>query len=251
MKRLLKNEADKLGKKKLFLFILIVYVIYSVISINIYKKMVEEGLINYVDSNIFVEQFSTDFLNKPLLPIGPIIIGLGLLDVFIQDYASGNMKFQAMKLSNRKSFILSKLLTQQIVYFVLAWIMFVLSQIAGNIAFETNLTPANIASSFVIYNLNILPSLAVVNIANLIYAAAGREHLARISLIALFIILEIVARATSFGHLLPVLNYSYLESCFDGKFELKYLNRQLVSLIYLAVLTFLNLMVWSNKEYDK
>lgn len=224
MGNLIKNEVNKLGKKKLLIFILIAYLIYSVFCVNIYNKIIAAGRISYIDSNEYIKLFSTDFLNKPVLPIGSIIIGLVLLDIFINDYSSGNMKFQIMKVNNRKHFILSKLFTQLITYFVLAWIMFLISQIVGLIFFDINITLINFFSGFLIYNLNILPSLAIVNIANLIFAVTGKDNLARISLIALFIILGIIARATNIGNLLPVLNlnYAYLERFFDGEFELKY-----------------------------
>ncbi|MGI6462075.1 MAG: ABC transporter permease [Candidatus Scatomorpha sp.] len=249
MSSLNRNEVSKLRKRKVLIFILIAYIIFSMVCVHMYNKIIAEGKISNFDSNEFVELFSTDFLNKPFLPIGPIIIGLALLDVFISDYASGNMKFQVMKVDNRKKFILSKLFTQLISYFILAWIMFLISQIAGLIFFDVNLTLSNFFSSFLIYNLNILPSLAVINIANLIFAISGKENITRISIIVLFIVLGIIARATSIGHLLPVLNYTYLLRFFDSEFEFKFLYNQLVSLIYLILFIFININVWSKKEY--
>ncbi len=249
MTGMIKNEANKLIKKKLLIFILLVYIILAVIAVVIYNKIVAAGKMSYIDSDVFVKLFSTDFLNKPILPIGSIIIGLALLEIFINDYSSGNMKFQIMKVDNRTAFILSKLSTQLITYFVLAWIMFLISQIVGVIAFDINLTPGNFLSSFVVYNLNILPSLAIINIANLLFALSDKEYLARISLIVLFIVLGIIARSTGIGNLLPVLNYSYLERFFKGEFELGFLINQLISLVYLAVLIFVNGKVWARKEY--
>lgn len=249
MKSLIKNEANKLIKKKLLIFILLVYIILAVIAVVIYNKIVAAGKMSYIDSDVFVKLFSTDFLNKPILPIGSIIIGLALLDIFISDYSSGNMKFQIMKVDKKTSFILSRLFTQLIAYFVLAWIMFLISQITGVIAFDINLTPGSFLINFVIYNLNIIPSLAVINIANLLFALSDKEYFARISLIVLFIVLGIIARSTGIGNLLPVLNYSYLERFFKGEFEPVFLINQLIPLVYLAILTFVNIKVWSKKEY--
>lgn len=249
MSNLIKNELSKLNKKKVLLFILIVYLVISVIGVIMYNKIVGVGKISYMGSNEFVKLFSTDFLNKPYLPIGSIIIGFGLLDIFISDYSSGNMKFQIMKVDDRKKFILSKLFTQLITYFVLAWIMYIISQVIGLICFDVNLTLSNFFSSFLIYNLNILPSLAVINIATLIFALSDKDIFARISLIVLFIVLGIIARSTGIGNYLPVLNYTYLERYFAGEFEPKFLLNQLIPLIYLVVLIFINSEVWSRKEY--
>ncbi|NMD38703.1 MAG: ABC transporter permease subunit [Christensenellaceae bacterium] len=250
MSILIRNEVNKLRKKKLLIFILIAYLIFCIISVYMYNKIIAIGKIAYFDSNEFVKFFSTDFLNKPFLPIGSIIIGLGLLDIFINDYTSGNMKFQVIKVDNRTSFILSKLFTQLMTYFVLAFIMFIISQIVGLIFFEKNLTLSNFLSSLVVYNLNILPSLVIINIANLIFAVSGKENFARISLIVLFIVLGIIARSTRIGHLLPVLNYTYLLRFFDSEFELKFLFNQLISFIYLILFIFVNSSVWSKKEYS-
>lgn len=251
MSNLIKNEVDKLSKKKSILFIFIIYLIYSILVVNIYYKMLEEGILSHIDSNIFVELFSTDFLNKPILPLGSIIIGLCLLDVFINDYSSGNMKFQVMKIDDRKHFILSKLFSQFITYFVLVLIMYLIAQVVGVIAFTVNLNPGNFFSGYIIYNLNILPSLVVINLANLIYAISSKDNLARISLITLLIVLGIIARSSGIGKFLPVLNYDYLLGFFDSKFDLRFLNNQLLALIYLLVLIFINSSVWSKKEYHK
>ncbi|HPL81850.1 MAG TPA: hypothetical protein PLU23_05045, partial [Anaerolineaceae bacterium] len=117
------------------------------------------------------------------------------------------------------------------------------------ICFDVNLTLSNFFSSFLIYNLNILPSLAVINIATLIFTLSDKDIFARISLIVLFIVLGIIARSTSIGDFLPVLNNTYLERYFAGEFEPKLLLNQCVSLAYLGLLIFINSRVWSKKEY--
>ena len=81
MSSLNRNEVSKLRKRKVLIFILIAYIIFSMVCVHMYNKIIAEGKISNFDSNEFVELFSTDFLNKPFLPIGPIIIGLALLDV--------------------------------------------------------------------------------------------------------------------------------------------------------------------------
>jgi len=214
-----------------------------------YHKIIEtKNLIDF-NSGKFVQLFSTDFLNKPFLPIGSIIIGIALSELFIGDYWKGVMKFEIIKVSDRKKYILGKLFSQIILYVLLSWIMFLIAQIVGLIFFKPDLNALHIFKNFMIYNLNILPSLAVINMVTLISGILNKGNESKLILIILFIVMGIIARASKVGKYLPVLNFEAFKLYFDGNFSTDLKINLLISFIYLIFFMIINTIYWGGKEY--
>ena len=160
MLNVLKNETIKfINEKKLYIMLGVIFVLV-ILGVIAYKDMINNVMTGDARIETYSQEFITilqnfngvtfskmfllDFIYKPYFSIYLIFISIIAVNVFSNDYKSGNLKFALLTNTTVTQLYLGKVLFMMLVSTIIVSINFILSLILGQIAFGGSIPVAEL-----------------------------------------------------------------------------------------------------------
>lgn len=220
MFNVLKNETIKfINEKKLYIILGIVFVLV-ILGVIAYKDMINNVIIG--DARIetysqdfittlqsfngvtFSKMFLSDFIYKPYFSIYLIFILIIAVNVFSNDYKSGNLKFALLTNTTVTQLYLGKVVFMMLVSTMIVSINFLLSLIVGQIAFGGSIIIAQLVEVLVLYFMSIIPAVVFSLIISLISLTKLSSNIIIGGSIGAIILFGIIDTLTKFRYVSPI-----------------------------------------------
>ena len=159
----------------------------------------------------FSKMFLLDFIYKPYFSIYLIFISIIAVNVFSNDYKSGNLKFALLTNTTVTQLYLGKVLFMMLVSTIIVSINFILSLILGQIAFGGSIPVAELLEVLVLYFISVIPAVAFSLIISLISLTKLSPNVIIGASIGVIILFGIIDTLTKFKYISPIGILSFFE----------------------------------------
>lgn len=159
----------------------------------------------------FSKMFLLDFIYKPYFSIYLIFISIIAVNVFSNDYKSGNLKFALLTNTTVTQLYLGKVLFMMLVSTIIVSINFILSLILGQIAFGGSIPVAELLEVLVLYFISVIPAVAFSLIISLISLTKLSPNVIIGTSIGVIILFGIIDTLTKFKYISPIGILSFFE----------------------------------------
>lgn len=261
---LLKNEIIKMihSKKNLVLIGCLLFMILSIVYImfvnqrNILNDMpqirnlneqLKNDILN-INSVIFLRQFSTEFIFRPVVPYFIFFMVITSVEIFGEDFFSGNMKFFINIDKKRINVFISKVLALFVYSIFIVALNIILAFVIGCLFFGTSFN--GLPRIILIYLSSIIPVVSFSLIIGLISLYVENKKLSTIIGIASSIFITVADRLTGTRIFSPIGILGVMDRIKPINIQLSELIfPNMVSLIYLFVFLMAGIYIFKNKEY--
>ena len=227
MLNVLKNETIKfINEKKLYIMLGVIFVLV-ILGVIAYKDMINNVMTGDARIETYSQEFITilqnfngvtfskmfllDFIYKPYFSIYLIFISIIAVNVFSNDYKSGNLKFALLTNTTVTQLYLGKVLFMMLVSTIIVSINFILSLILGQIAFGGSIPVAELLEVLVLYFISVIPAVAFSLIISLISLTKLSPNVIIGASIGVIILFGIIDTLTKFKYISPIGILSFFE----------------------------------------
>lgn len=243
----IKNEIFKLRKNKLLIAFCLFYIAFAGFSAYVYLDMESQGTIGPLTADQFLLSFSTDIINKPIIPIFIIIMNLIILESFIGDFERGTMKFELIAIPNRKPYYLGKILYGLLAYFIMSTIFLIIGLASAMIFFD-QLSLDGLFRAIVLHYVNILPGMAIMSILIVFAGLSKNPGLSKI--LAIFLPILLTLLNNPFFGLSPIIKSDTIINIIENSSFTGLGMSLLIALVYFLVFSVLGIKSWENIEFS-
>lgn len=264
MFKFLKNEIIKmLDSKKIY--ILLAFATFMILAIcylthsqqnNIinntghameYPEQMKFNILN-MNSVIFLKMFSTEFIFRPVVPYFIFFMVVFSVEVFGQDFFSGNMKYFA-RLDKRHTDIFRAKVLSLIVYsFLFLLITVILGFTISSIAFKISFN--GLGRIILIYLSAIIPVVSFGLIIGIVSMFIKNKTISLTLGIVISIFLTISDKLTITRYFSPIGVIAIMEKARDNVTLNSLLMADLIACIYLLIAYLIGKKIFQRKEYD-
>lgn len=261
----LRNETIRfLNEKKLYVIFAIIGVLVILATVA-YKDMINNVLIDDIRSAGYSEEFKgllqsfsginfskmclTDFIYKPYFSIYLIFIAIIAVNVFSNDYKSGNLKFTLLTNTSVAQVYIGKILFMVVVSLMIVTINLILSLIIGQIAFGGSIILSELLNVVLLYLIAIIPAVVFSLIIGIVSLTKLNSNIIIGSAIGIIITLGIIDTLTNFKYISPVGILSFFES------NIPIISEEIliscgISIVYILLLSFGVIEVSKRMDYS-
>lgn len=239
-KKVLSNEFMKTLKSRALIAIIIIYILYSALTVYAYKDSLAQGKIDSMGFSDFIFYAASDFAVKPVLPLMIIFLNLLLSNVFFDAKEGNSLKFELIRVDDRKRYFAAKIVFSLIFYLLFA-VFLLLSNIILAAVFFNSPGTHTVGEAATLYFMNILPGSAQLFFMLFLLAAFKIKQAATIRVMTVLnaIILSVASGVISFDKYLPIYSSKIINEVIMHKnFSGSALN-QAVSLFWLILFALL------------
>jgi len=263
--KLLKNEIIKMvhSKRNYVLIGCLVFMILSIVYItfmnqqNILNNMPKiqnldearkQDILN-MNTVIFLKQFATEFIFRPIVPYFIFFMVVLSVEVFGEDFYSGNMKFFINIDKKRISIFVAKILSLVVYALFIVILNIVLGFTISSLFFKVSFDGG--FRIIVIYLSAIIPVVSFSLIIGLISMYIQNKKISLVIGIAGSIFLTVADRLTMTRYFSPIGIVSILEKIRPTDIHLSDLfMANLTSVVYLIIFYFIGIYIFKNKELN-
>ena len=261
----LRNEIIRFSKEKKLYIIFAIVVVLVILGSVAYKDMINNVLTGDIRSTTYSEEFKgllqsfsgisfskmclTDFIYKPYFSIYLIFIAIIAVNVFSNDYKSGNLKFTLLTNTSPAQVYIGKILFMVVVSLMIVTINLCISLIVGQIAFGGEIILSELLNVVLLYLIAIIPGVAFSLIIGIISLTKLNSNIIIGSSIGVIITLGIIDTLTKFKYISPVGILSFFES------NIPTISRGIlissgVSIVYILILSIGIIKVSKKMDYS-
>jgi ABC-2 type transport system permease protein len=264
MIKFLKNEIIKmLDSKKIYTFLIflifmivtICYIVHSqqnniISNASEAKKYPEQIKMNILNMNsvIFLKQFSTEFIFRPVVPYFAFFMVAFSVEIFGGDFFSGNMKYFARLDKNHINIFKAKVLSLIVYSFLFVLITIVLGFIISSLAYKISFN--GLGRIILIYLAASIPVASFGLIIGIMSMSIKNRSISLTLGIFISIFVTVCDRLTISRNFSPLGVISIMEKARDSIHLSSLLMANVVSVIYLAVAYFIGKRIFKNKEFN-
>lgn len=167
-------------------------------------------LIN-ITTQSFLKLFLTDFIYKPFIPLFLIFVGIIAVNIFCDDYVSGNMKFFLISKMRKSQLYIGKVVYMFLVVLMLIAANLIFGFIAGSFFFKPGTFDMNfIQDTLAVYMFSAIPALAFAIVISVVSILVNNSTTMLSVSIFLSIALTVVDQFTKSKYFSPVGTISLL-----------------------------------------
>lgn len=179
-------------------------IINGEIEVNRYTEEVKQSYIN-MNGSIFMWNFLTDFIFKPMIPYFLIFMVLFSIKTFSEDNSSGNLKFFILDINNRTDIFYGKILYLFAIITIVVLINILLSFILGVIFFGIKgMTIKGLLFISSIYLLAIIPILSFTTLIGVCSLMLVSSNVCIVIGVMLSVLVSVIDRFTISKHFSPI-----------------------------------------------
>ena len=264
MFNVIKNETIKfINEKKLYIILGVVFVLV-ILGVIAYKDMInnvmtgdarvetysQEFITTLQNFNglAFSKMFLSDFIYKPYFSIYLIFISIIAVNIFSNDYKSGNLKFALLTNTTVTQLYLGKVLFMMLVSTLIVSINFLLSLIVGQIAFGGSILMAELLEVIALYFISVIPAVVFSLIISLISLTKLSPNVIIGGAIGVIILFGIIDTLTKFKYISPIGILSFFEQGIPA-FNNSMIINLIIGLIYMILLSMGLVKVTNKVDY--
>ena len=261
MLNVLKNETIKfINEKKLYIMLGVIFVLV-ILGVIAYKDMINNVMTGDARIETYSQEFITilqnfngvtfskmfllDFIYKPYFSI---FISIIAVNVFSNDYKSGNLKFALLTNTTVTQLYLGKVLFMMLVSTIIVSINFILSLILGQIAFGGSIPVAELLEVLVLYFISVIPAVAFSLIISLISLTKLSPNVIIGASIGVIILFGIIDTLTKFKYISPIGILSFFEQGIPS-FNISMIISLGMAVIYILLLSIGLVKVINKVDY--
>lgn len=263
--RLLKNEIIKMIHSKknyvlisclIFMILAIVYIIFmnqknilaNTPEIRKLNPQLKTDILN-MNSVIFLRQFCTEFVFRPVVPYFIFFMVVVSVELFGEDFFSGNMKFFVNIDKKRINLFIAKVLSLFVYSLFIVSLNIVLGFIISSLFFKMSFK--GLFRIILIYLSSIIPVVSFSLIIGLISMYVQNKKLSLVIGIGSSIFLTVADRLTLTSKFSPIGILGIMDKIRPMNIQLNNLLwANITSLIYLFVFCFIGIYIFRNKEFS-
>ena len=259
MLNVLKNETIKfINEKKLYIMLGVIFILV-ILGVIAYKDMINNVMTGDARIETYSQEFITilqtfskmfllDFIYKPYFSIYLIFISIIAVNVFSNDYKSGNLKFALLTNTTVTQLYLGKVLFMMLVSTIIVSINFILSLILGQIAFGGSIPVAELLEVLVLYFISVIPAVAFSLIISLISLTKLSPNVIIGASIGVIILFGIIDTLTKFKYISPIGILSFFEQGIPS-FNISMIISLGMAVIYILLLSIGLVKVINKVDY--
>ncbi len=264
MVKFLKNEIIKMMHSKK-IYILLAFAVFMILAIcymmhldqnNIinnapktreYTKQIKMDVLN-MNSVIFLRMFSTEFIFRPVVPYFAFFMVVFSVEIFGQDFFSGNMKYFARLDKGATNIFKSKVLILIIYSILVVAINIILGFIISSFVFKVSFN--GLGRIICIYVSSIIPLASFGLIIGIMSMFINNKTISVTLGIIISVFLTVSDRLTITRNFSPIGVISIMERARSSITLSSLFTANVISIIYLLVAYIIGKNVFKNKEFN-